>query len=145
MLLAITSANHLEPSPHNAFRACPAPGPRPAVDAPRIIAHVVLRPLYCWGCSNDVFDASMGVDGAKVESIVNITGNRLGCLWVANAFLAGGLTLLGRAIWQAVSSSPVPVTCPTRPTSTPCIRLHHSPSPSPALRHQCQPAPGLCS
>lgn len=56
-------------------------------------------------CSNDAFDAAMGVDGAKVESLVNITGNRLGCLAVANAFLALGLSLLGQAIWHLVSDN----------------------------------------
>ncbi|KAK9802593.1 hypothetical protein WJX73_009446 [Symbiochloris irregularis] len=57
--------------------------------------------IIAWlNTSNDVFDSSMGVDGAKVESLVNITGNRLGCLAVANAFLALGLSLLGRAIWH---------------------------------------------
>ena len=41
----------------------------------------------------------MGVDGAKAESVVNLTGNRLGVLWTANAFLALG----GYLLWQVVS------------------------------------------
>ena len=53
-------------------------------------------------CSNDAFDAQMGVDGDKPESIVNLTGNRLGCLWVANAFLAAGCSLVFSAMLRTV-------------------------------------------
>lgn len=44
----------------------------------------------------------MGVDGTKVESLVNMTGNPWGCFAIANLFLAAGLILLGRAVWHAV-------------------------------------------
>ena len=53
-------------------------------------------------CSNDVFDAAMNVDGDKPESIVNLTGNRSGCFWVANAFLAAGVSLLFTAMQRTV-------------------------------------------
>ena len=55
-------------------------------------------------CSNDAFDAQMGVDGDKPESIVNLTGNRLGCLWVANSFLAAGCALVFSAMLGTVST-----------------------------------------
>ena len=56
-------------------------------------------------CSNDAFDAQMGVDGDKPESIVNLTGNRLGCLWVANAFLVAGCSLVFSALARTVSKT----------------------------------------
>lgn len=43
----------------------------------------------------------MGVDGAKAESVVNLTGNRLGVLWTANAFLAAGAYIL----WKVTSGT----------------------------------------
>jgi len=51
------------------------------------ICHCYLRHAR----SNDAFDAAMGVDVAKPESVVNLTGNRTAVLWAANAFLAAGL------------------------------------------------------
>jgi len=48
--------------------------------------------------SNDAFDAQKGVDGAKDESVVNITGNRAAVLWTANAFLAAALCTFARAL-----------------------------------------------
>jgi hypothetical protein len=56
------------------------------------------------GCSNDAFDAEMGVDAAKPESVVNLTGNRGGVLWAANAFLAAALAIFSRSLPVAVSS-----------------------------------------
>lgn len=41
--------------------------------------------------SNDAFDATMGVDETKAESVVNLTGNRAAVLVVANIFLAVAL------------------------------------------------------
>ena len=57
------------------------------------------KPDCCCCYSNDAFDAAMGVDGDKAESVVNLTGSRLGVLWTANAFLAAGSVLL----WQVIS------------------------------------------
>lgn len=45
------------------------------------------------------------MDGAKAESVVNLTGNRLGVFWTANAFLAVGGFLLWQVISQVVRSS----------------------------------------
>lgn len=53
-------------------------------------------------CSNDAFDAAKGVDGAKAESVVNLTGNRQGVLWTANLALVVGGLLLWRVIKQVV-------------------------------------------
>ena len=44
----------------------------------------------------------MGVDGAKPESVVNLTGNRQAVLWTANAALVAGGLLLWRVIQQVV-------------------------------------------
>ena len=52
-----------------------------------------------FSCSNDAFDAAMGVDKDKAESVVNLTQNRLGVLWTANVFLVAGAALL----WQVIS------------------------------------------
>ena len=65
---------------------------------------------YCLpSCSNDAFDAAMGVDGAKAESVVNLTGNRQGVLWTANAALVAGGFLLWHVIRQIVGLSSVTV------------------------------------
>ena len=53
--------------------------------------------------SNDAFDAAVGIDGDKAESVVNLTGNRLAVLWTANAFLAAGVALLWQNVKQVVS------------------------------------------
>lgn len=55
-------------------------------------------------CSNDAFDAEMGVDAAKPESVVNLTGDRVAVLWAANAFLAAALAVFGSSLPVAVSS-----------------------------------------
>ena len=44
----------------------------------------------------------MGVDGAKPESVVNLTGNRQAVLWTANVALVAGGLLLWRVIQQVV-------------------------------------------
>lgn len=55
--------------------------------------------IIAWlNLSNDAFDAAVGVDGDKAESVVNLTNNRVGVLWVANAFLVAG----GLLLWQVV-------------------------------------------
>jgi hypothetical protein len=46
----------------------------------------------------------MGVDAAKPESVVNLTGNRGAVLWTANAFLAAALAVFSRSLPVAVSS-----------------------------------------
>lgn len=48
--------------------------------------------------SNDAFDAATGVDAAKAESVVNLTGSRGGVLAAAKLFLAAGAWLLATAI-----------------------------------------------
>ncbi len=53
-------------------------------------------------CSNDAFDATMGIDKDKAESVVNLTQNRVGVLWTANAFLVAGAALLWRVVSQTV-------------------------------------------
>ena len=49
----------------------------------------------------------MNVDGDKPESIVNLTGNRAGCFWVANAFLVTGTGLLLSVMRASVSCLPL--------------------------------------
>jgi 1,4-dihydroxy-2-naphthoate octaprenyltransferase len=53
--------------------------------------------IIAWlNLSNDAFDAATGVDKAKRESVVNLTGGKKGLvLLVANAFLLGGISMLG--------------------------------------------------
>ena len=46
----------------------------------------------------------MGVDAAKPESVVNLTGNRGAVLWAANFFLALALTIFSRSLVVAVSA-----------------------------------------
>eukprot|EP00877_Chromochloris_zofingiensis_P007993 jgi/Chrzof1/3447/Cz12g25220.t1 len=71
----------------------------------------------CWGLvigaiciiawlnlSNDAFDASMGVDRHKLESVVNLTGSRTLVMTAAWAFFALGLALLGVHIGAAHDS-----------------------------------------
>lgn len=55
-------------------------------------------------CSNDAFDASTGVDVHKVESVVNLTGNRTAVLLVSKLFLLAGLGLLGTGIAAAADA-----------------------------------------
>lgn len=55
----------------------------------------------CHACSNDAFDASTGVDQHKAESVVNLTGNRIGVLLLSKLFLLAGLGLLGSSIAAA--------------------------------------------
>ena len=50
----------------------------------------------------------MGVDGAKAESVVNLTGNRQGVLWAANAALLAGGLLLWHVIKQVVGLQDTP-------------------------------------
>ena len=57
----------------------------------------------CHPCSNDAFDAAMGVDAGKPESIVNLTGDRVSVLWAANGFLAAGLAAFVQALLVPVS------------------------------------------
>ena len=53
-------------------------------------------------CSNDAFDAAMGVDAAKPESVVNLTGNKNAVLWAANIFLVAALAIFSRSLPVAV-------------------------------------------
>ena len=59
----------------------------------------------CHSCSNDAFDAAMGVDAGKPESVVNLTGDRAGVLWAANGFLAAGLAAFVQALLVPVSNA----------------------------------------
>lgn len=58
--------------------------------------------ILAWeNLSNDVFDSETGVDVNKANSVVNITGNKPLVFWVANAFLAAGLSgILSIALLQ---------------------------------------------
>lgn len=66
------------------------------------------------GCSNDAFDAEMGVDAAKAESVVNLTGSRGAVLWAANGFLAAALTTFAGALRVAVCCHRCPIFLNTR-------------------------------
>ncbi|WIA35684.1 hypothetical protein OEZ86_004090 [Tetradesmus obliquus] len=44
--------------------------------------------------SNDAFDATTGADVHKPESVVNLTGNRIGVLLASKLFLAAGVCVL---------------------------------------------------
>lgn len=57
--------------------------------------------------SNDAFDAEMGVDETKAESVVNLTGNRTAVLFAANALLAVALVIFFRLL--RIPGDPRPV------------------------------------
>lgn len=57
--------------------------------------------------SNDAFDAEMGVDKAKAESVVNLTGNRTAVLCIANVLLAVALAIFFRLL--RIPGDPRPV------------------------------------
>ena len=49
--------------------------------------------IIAWlNLTNDVFDADTGIDKNKAHSIVNLTGNKSLIFWLANGFLALGLS-----------------------------------------------------
>ena len=50
--------------------------------------------------TNDVFDDETGVDIHKYHSIVKLTGNKTGILWLANSLLIAGLLLVGIICWE---------------------------------------------
>ncbi|MBW4441034.1 MAG: 2-carboxy-1,4-naphthoquinone phytyltransferase [Plectolyngbya sp. WJT66-NPBG17] len=58
--------------------------------------------ILAWeNLSNDVFDSETGVDVNKANSVVNITGNKSLVFWIANFFLASGLSgILSIALLQ---------------------------------------------
>jgi 2-carboxy-1,4-naphthoquinone phytyltransferase len=56
--------------------------------------------IVAWiNISNDVFDSDTGIDRAKAESVVNLTGNRNLMLWIGNGLLALGLGAIGAICW----------------------------------------------
>ncbi len=64
----------------------------------------------CCGRSNDAYDAETGVDQAKEESVVNLTGgNKKGVLALANACLLAGAWLLHTGTKAAVCKYISPV------------------------------------
>lgn len=63
--------------------------------------------------SNDAFDAEMGVDEAKAESVVNLTGNRTAVLVAANVLLAVALVIFIRLLRIPVINLP-----PSFPTAS---------------------------
>ncbi|NEQ97910.1 MAG: 2-carboxy-1,4-naphthoquinone phytyltransferase [Cyanothece sp. SIO2G6] len=58
--------------------------------------------ILAWeNLANDAFDAETGIDANKLHSVVNLTGNRLLVLWLANGCLVLGLVGIGAiAFWQ---------------------------------------------
>lgn len=58
--------------------------------------------LLVWeNLSNDVFDATTGIDENKHHSLVNLTRNRPLIFWIGNLCLLLGITgILGIAMWQ---------------------------------------------
>lgn len=58
--------------------------------------------IVAWlNLSNDVFDSETGIDKNKAHSLVNLTGNKSLIFWLANLFLAMGVSgILAIAWWQ---------------------------------------------
>ncbi|MBE9188125.1 2-carboxy-1,4-naphthoquinone phytyltransferase [Microcoleus sp. LEGE 07076] len=56
--------------------------------------------IIAWlNLSNDVFDSETGIDKNKAHSVVNLTGNKALVFWVANLFLAVGVTGICAISW----------------------------------------------
>lgn len=63
--------------------------------------------IIAWlNLSNDGFDAETGVDKAKAESVVNLTGSRGLVLGLSAAFFAAGAWLLAGGLGAAASGAP---------------------------------------
>lgn len=58
--------------------------------------------IVAWlNLSNDVFDSETGIDKNKAHSVVNLTGNKALVFWIANLFLALGVSgICGISWWQ---------------------------------------------
>ena len=54
----------------------------------------------------------MGVDGAKAESVVNLTGNRAAVLWTANAFLLAAISSFFAILRATVRLAPLSLRTP---------------------------------
>ncbi|WP_293352972.1 MULTISPECIES: 2-carboxy-1,4-naphthoquinone phytyltransferase [unclassified Microcoleus] len=58
--------------------------------------------IIAWlNLTNDVFDSETGIDKNKAHSLVNLTGNKALIFWLANLFLAIGVSgICGISWWQ---------------------------------------------
>lgn len=58
--------------------------------------------IIAWlNLTNDVFDSETGIDKNKAHSVVNLTGNKSLVFWIANLFLALGVSgICGISWWQ---------------------------------------------
>lgn len=69
----------------------------PAVFSTFVAAAIL---ILAWeNLSNDVFDSETGIDKNKHHSLVNLTGNKALIFWLANVFLALGLTGIAAIAW----------------------------------------------
>ncbi|MEG4039218.1 MULTISPECIES: 2-carboxy-1,4-naphthoquinone phytyltransferase [unclassified Microcoleus] len=56
--------------------------------------------IIAWlNLSNDVFDSETGIDKNKAHSVVNLTGNKALVFWIANLFLAVGVSGICAISW----------------------------------------------
>lgn len=56
--------------------------------------------IVAWlNLSNDVFDSETGIDRNKAHSLVNLTGNKSLIFWLANLFLAAGISGVLAIAW----------------------------------------------
>jgi 1,4-dihydroxy-2-naphthoate octaprenyltransferase len=56
--------------------------------------------IIAWlNLSNDVFDSETGIDKNKAHSLVNLTGNKALIFWLANLFLAVGVSGIWAISW----------------------------------------------
>ncbi|MGL5060821.1 MAG: 2-carboxy-1,4-naphthoquinone phytyltransferase [Microcoleus sp.] len=56
--------------------------------------------IIAWlNLSNDVFDSETGIDKNKAHSVVNLTGNKSLVFWIANLFLALGVSGICAISW----------------------------------------------
>ncbi|NJK73301.1 MAG: 2-carboxy-1,4-naphthoquinone phytyltransferase [Richelia sp. CSU_2_1] len=56
--------------------------------------------IIAWlNLSNDVFDSETGIDKNKAHSVVNLTGNKALVFWIANLFLALGVSGICAISW----------------------------------------------
>ncbi|WP_373536095.1 2-carboxy-1,4-naphthoquinone phytyltransferase [Microcoleus sp.] len=56
--------------------------------------------IIAWlNLSNDVFDSETGIDKNKAHSVVNLTGNKALVFWIANLFLAVGVSGICALSW----------------------------------------------